>query len=273
MPSFKDSKNPALNPLLAVKKEVVRRQKEANKIGDIVPTPVVSQQTLSPSKGVGLAGVLNEIDSLAEELYLSASQYLESGVNAVRQQRDIAEGLRRMEDEPEIREDVERAEKNKDLVPKPTEVIKDLASDATTLVNLTRRASALLASSFYDLRGLSPIELETCISSAKKINSVARNIAREIGGPVEVGRTVRRLLREPDIPLVARTQLVELNESLNRLIVRWLSPLMSFVDDLSRALTRARQGVSATATGAGYSGGLMPSHFAETSPSLPRRFI
>lgn len=48
MPSFKDSNNPALNPLLAINKELMRRRKDANRGTEGVEVPNISQQIATP---------------------------------------------------------------------------------------------------------------------------------------------------------------------------------------------------------------------------------
>jgi hypothetical protein len=245
MPSFKDSKNSALNPELAIKKEVVRRQKEANKIGEIVPTSaVVAPQTSSPSRVGGLAEVMSSLDTLTAEVVATISFYTVAGIRAVD----------------------EMVGNDTSGIQKPRDAVADLSPNSSSMVSLIKKGQGILASANYDLTNkLSRIEVDTIASDIKGCLKSVRELTR-------ITRRVNRFLTQ-QLPNEGRVAFLELWNGISRLTERWEPALLKFLEEVDMSIQRARQGVSATATGAGYSGGLMPSHFADTTPSLPRRFI
>jgi hypothetical protein len=245
MPSFKDSKNSALNPELAIKKEVVRLQKEANKTGEIVPTSAVAgPQISSPSRAGGMAEVMNSLDTLTAEVVSTISFYTVAGIRAVDEM---------------VGNDTSGIQKTRDAV-------ADLSPNSSAMVSLIKKGQGILASANYDLTNkISRIEVDTIASDVKGCIKSERELIR-------LKRRVDRFLRQ-NINADGRVAFLELWNGISRLSDRWEPALLKFLEDVDMSIQRAKQGVSATATGAGYSGGLMPSHFAVTSPSLPRRFI
>jgi hypothetical protein len=232
MPSFKDSKNPALNPLLAIKTELIRRQKDAFRGEDIVATPAVSQQIVTP--------------------YGDLFKLL-VGINA--QYREVAlelEGLKGT----------------------TTVALTDrFKGSSTALSQALKMGNEMLKRIKYDLSGFSDDEL--------------RGIEREYnelkGNEQVIEEDLARFEREANAEPAEGEEAGPASSAQQRRFKRkrldnlmsvfsgWHQQYKIFIKRLGDALRKTNR--VADVVGAGYSGGLMPSHYAITTASLPRRFI
>lgn len=231
MPSFKDSKNPALNPLLAIKTELIRRQKDAFRGEDIVATPAVSQQLISP------------YGDLFKLLVSINAQYREVALEL--------EGLKGT----------------------TTVALTDrFKGSSTALSQALKMGNEMLKRLKYDLSGFSDDELRGIEKEYNELRGnellVEEDLARferEAEGDVEgadagpASVAQQRRFRRKRL------------DNLMAVFAGWHQQYKMFVKRLGDALRRTSR--VSDVVGAGYSGGLMPSHYAFTTASLPRRFI
>jgi hypothetical protein len=253
MPSFKDSNNPALNPELAIKKELMRRTKDANRATEGAEVPSVSQQIATPY------GDLYKTLTLINAHYAEVTLELDS----FRQLTTI-----------------------------PTLLTDRFKGSSLALSQSLKMGNALLKRMKYDLSGLSDDELR---GIQKEYNEMKANevgfeadlasisaLAR--GAPTDAEMDELRaqeIAQEqygtyPEAPGKASTgqrlrQAEKRRVNLAKQFATWRPEYQKFVKSLGDAL-KATQRV-ADVVGSGYIGGLMPSHYAITTASLPRRFI
>lgn len=231
MPSFKDSKNPALNPLLAIKSELMRRQKDAYRGEDIVPTPIVSQQLATPYGD--LYKLLVSINALFNETVLELVGLKGSNSYALSDR---------------------------------------FKSSSSAISQQLKFANQYLKKIKYDLSGFSDDELrgiEKEYNVLKDNETTFDQYMDEYRGASDAyagqpGATAQSVAK-------IKGDLRRRYESLLSQFRLWIDEYTTFIKRLGDSLKRTAR--VADVVGAGYSGGLMPSHYAITTASLPRRFI
>jgi uncharacterized protein YukE len=232
MPSFKDSNNPALNPELAIKKEVMRRTKDANRGTEGAEIPVVSQQVSTPYGD--LYKLLVSINALFNETVLELVNL--RGTNS-------------------------------------STLSDRFKSSSSAISQQLKFANQYLKKMKYDLSGFSDDELK---GIEKEYNVLKENEAifdeymeeyktaedRYAGVPGQTAQSVSKIKGD-------------LKRRYDALVVQfrlWIEEYNILSKRLGDALKRTNR-VADVAVGAGYSGGLLPSHYAITTAGLPRRFI
>jgi uncharacterized protein YukE len=231
MPSFKDSNNPALNPELAIKKEVMRRAKDANRGTEGTEIPSVSQQVSTPYGD--LYKLLVSINALFNETVLELVNL--RGTNS-------------------------------------STLSDRFKSSSSAISQQLKFANQYLKKIKYDLSGFSDDELK---GIEREYNVLKENEAifdeymeeyktaedRYVGQAGQTAQSVSKIKGD-------------LKRRYDALVVQfrlWIEEYNILSKRLGDALKRTNR--VADVVGAGYSGGLMPSHYAITTASLPRRFI
>jgi len=253
MPRFKNSEDPALNPLMAINKELMRRQKDANRAEGVVVAPAISTQLATPYGD--LFKTLIAINAHYSEVTLELDSFRQSTVI-------------------------------------PVLLTDRFKGSALALSQSLKMANALLKKMKYDLSSFSDDEL---LGIEREYNEMKANevgfeedlasisaLAR--GAPTDAEMDELRAQEiahqqfgtYPDAPGKATTaqrlrQARKRSENLAKQFATWRPEYQKFVKSLGDAL-KATQRV-ADVVGSGFSGGLMPSHYAITTASLPRRFI
>jgi hypothetical protein len=215
MPSFLKQNDPSLSTLNKVKRKVTKKLKEQYRIApdDIVApkdgAPAISG-AVAPSRSPvgGLASLLSDMETLIAEQVATSIQITDGALVALDAGR---------------------------MLQKPTDVIQDLAGNASELVNMIKKGANILASASYDLKGkLSQAELDSSVASIKDISSYMRRQDREV--TQRLMRTLRLDL-EPD----ERIEVLELSNALNTSTSRWEAPLVVLQQALVKALSEAKK--------------------------------
>ena len=222
MPQFKDPKNPALSSLNRAKKRVIKNEKiqysrlQPDKVDDGDDAFSEPASGTTPRTAVkGMAEVMSQLDTLASEVMATISFYTVAGIRAV-------------DDETEVQ--------------KPRDAVADLASNSSAMITLIKKGQGILASANYDLtRKLSNVEIDSIISDVKGGIKSLRDLNR-------INRRVNRFLTQ-DLPMDGRTAFLELYNGIMRLVERWEPSYTKLLQDVDRAIARAKSGVSATITG------------------------
>jgi hypothetical protein len=217
MPSFLKQNDPSLSTLNVVKRKVVKKLKEQYRIApdDIVapagadgeapvgnPTPRIGKPVS------GLASLLDEMETLVAEQVITSIQITDGALIAL---------------------DADR------YLPKPTDIIKDLAGNSSLLVNMVKKGAKILASASYDFKGkLTEPELDASISALNDFSAYMRRYDNEVRG---------RLMRTLQTNLSAdeRVEVLELLNALNTANSRWIIPLIGLHRDLVKALLVAKK--------------------------------
>lgn len=260
MPRFKNSEDPALNPLLAIKKELMRRQKDANTGSDIVSTPAVS---VPDTSGYGeLYKVLVAVNAHFSEVTLELDSFRQSS--------------------------------------KPEVLLSDrFKGSALALSQSLKYGNGLLKKLRYDLSGFADDELRGIEKEYNEMRGNERSFEADLahfkdlatGAPTdaEMDELRAQAIAEAEYgvdPVVisnaSRAQKLKYAKArlsnLMKQFATWRPEYQKFVKSLGDALRATNR--LADVVGAGYSGahsrmtaGYLPSHFIDTSPYLPRRFI
>jgi hypothetical protein len=215
MPSFLKQNDPSLSTLNKVKRKVTKKLKEQYRIApdDIVApadgAPAISGAVApSRSPASGLASLLDELETLVAEQVITSIQITDGALVAL---------------------DAER------FLPKPTDIIKDLAGNSSLLLNMVKKGAKILASVSYDFRGkLSEPELDASISALKDFTAYMRRYDNEVRG-----RLMRTL--ETNLSADERIEVLELLNALNVSNSRWITPLIVLHRDLVKALEVAKK--------------------------------
>lgn len=260
MPRFKNSEDPALNPLLAIKKELMRRQKDANTGSDIVSTPAVS---VPDTSGYGeLYKVLVAINAHYSEVTLELDSFRQSTVI-------------------------------------PVLLTDRFKGSALALSQSLKYGNAILKKLRYDLSGFSDDELRGIEKEYNELRENERGFEADIeyisslakGAPTDAEMDEMRAQAiaeaeygvDPAVVTKASSaqklrQAEKRRINLAKQFATWRPEYQKFVKSLGDALRATNR--LADVVGAGYSGahsrmtaGYLPSHFIDTSPYLPRRFI
>ena len=231
MPQFKDPKNPALNTLNKAKKRVVKNEKI--QYSRLQPDQIPADDTFgevasgkAPSRGArasGMAEIMSSLDTLTSEVVSTVSFYTIAGIRAV---------------------DAMVGDFGATGIQKPRDAVADLSPNSSAMVTLIKRGAGVLASANYDLTNkLSSVEVDSIISDVKGVAKSVRELAR-------LARRVARF-QDQDLPNAGRVAFNELWNGILRLTERWEPSLRKFIEDVDRAIGRAKSGVSATLTGSG----------------------
>jgi hypothetical protein len=300
MPSFKDSNNPALNPELAIKKEVMRRAKDANRGTEGAEIPVVSQQIATPYGDlykmlVGINAYFGEVGSELDLLkgsskfevsdrfkgsslaltqsikftnqYLKKIKYDLSGFSD-----DELKGIEReyndmIDNEKSFLEGVRY---QKGLADKEDELDRPTASagDPEGLELDEEDFREALLMQYGDLDQYSPKErkrVEAEINKALKDFEKRKQSAKARSD----GQSKRYKAKRYNALLSQfKSWLPEYKE-----LVKRLGDALMATGRVAGVSARTNDAFSRDIVGSGYSGGLMPSHYAITTAGLPRRFI
>lgn len=234
MPQFKDPKNSALSTLNKAKKRVLKNEKiQYSRLQpDQVPVDDTFGEVASaPSKSrgaraSGMAEIMSSLDTLTAEVVSTISFYTIAGIRAV---------------------DDMVGEFGATGVQKPRDAVADLSPNSSAMVTLIKRGQGVLASANYDLNNkLSTLEIDSITSDVKGSAKSVRELARLV-------RRVQRFQNQ-DLPNAGRVAFAELWGGIMRLTERWEPALRKFLEDVDRAIGRARAGVSFTKTGSGMLG-------------------
>jgi hypothetical protein len=300
MPSFKDSNNPALNPELAIKKELLRRAKDANRATEGAEVPSISQQIATPYGDlykmlVGINAYFGEVGSELDLLRGSskfevsdrfkgsslaltqsikfANQYLKkirydlSGFSD-----DELRGIQKEYNEMIGSEKsfVEGVETQKRLADAEVEKDRPTASagDPEGMDLDEDEFREALAMQYGDLEQYSPKE--------------RKRVEAEINKALKDFEKKKQSAKARSEGQSKRYKVARYNALLSQ-FNSWLPEYKDFVKRLGDALKRTGRIVDVSPrtdsafardlVGNGYSGGLMPSHYAITTAGLPRRFI
>jgi hypothetical protein len=157
---------------------------------------------------VGLAPLLDEMETLVAEQVITSIQITDGALVALDQDR---------------------------YLPKPTDIIKDLAGNSSLLVNMVKKVAKIVASANYDFKGkLTEPELDASISSLKDISAYMRRYNNEV-----IGRLMRTL--QTNLSADERIEVLELLNALNTSNTRWIAPLIGQHQDLVPMLRTAKR--------------------------------
>lgn len=217
MPRFLKQNDPSLSTLNVVKRKVNKKLKEQYRIApdDIVApedgAPSITGATApSSNKARGMAPLLSDLETLVSEVIQSTRFYVDGGVQGARQ-GEIAN------------------------IPKQTDVVKDLASKSSEIVNLCKRGQAIVASANYDFNGkVTEPELTSMVSDALNIAKMTRGLARYL-------HRLQRLLNDPDIDLDVGMRIGNLRDALQVSYERWGTPTSELVSKLVPILREAKR--------------------------------
>jgi hypothetical protein len=298
MPSFKDSNNPALNPELAIKKELMRRTKDANRATEGAEVPSVSQQIATPYGDlykmlVGINAYFGEVGSELDLLRGSskfevsdrfkgsslaltqsikfANQYLKkikydlSGFSD-----DELRGIQKEYNEMIDSEKsfIEGVRYQKGLADREDRDAVPTASAGEPAGESEEEFRMALELQYGDLDEYPPKERKR--AEAEK-NKAIKDFEKRRQSAVNRGEGQSK-----------RYKTARYNALLSQ-FSSWLPEYKDFVKRLGDALSRTGRVTDVSPrtdsafardlVGNGYSGGLMPSHYAITTAGLPRRFI
>lgn len=295
MPSFKDSNNPALNPELAIKKEVMRRTKDANRGTEGTEVPSVSQQIATPYGDlykmlVGINAYFGEVGSELDLLkgsskfevsdrfkgsslaltqsikftnqYLKKIKYDLSGFSD-----DELKGIEReyndmIDNEKSFLEGVRY---QKGLADREDATNRPTASAGEPDEDDFREA---LLMQYGDLDQYSPKERKRIEG---EINKALKDFEKRKQS--EKARSEGQSKRYKSARYSAllsqfKSWLPEYKE-----LVKRLGDALMATGRVAGVSARTGDAFARDIVGSGYSGGLMPSHYAITTAGLPRRFI
>ena len=298
MPSFKDSNNPALNPELAIKKEVMRRTKDANRATEGSDVPSVSQQIATPYGDlykmlVGINAYFGEVSSELDLLKSSskfevsdrfkgsslalnqsikfANQYLKkikydlSGFSD-----DELRGIQKEYNEMIDSEKsfVEGVRYQKGLADREDRDAVPNASAGEPAGESEEEFRMALELQYGDIDELPTAERKRAEADR---NKAIKDFQKRRQSAVNRGEGQSK-----------RYKVARYNALLSQ-FQSWLPEYKDLVKRLGDALSRTGRIVDVSPrtdsafardlVGNGYSGGLMPSHYAITTAGLPRRFI
>jgi hypothetical protein len=301
MPSFKDSNNPALNPELAIKKEVMRRAKDANRRTEGVEIPTISQQIATPYGDfykmlVGINAyfgeVGSELDLLRGSSKFEVSDRFKGSSLALTQSLKFAnQYLKKIKyDLSGFSDDELRGIKKEydEMIGNETTFVEGVR----TQKGLADREEALdrpTASSGGDPEGLELDEEEFRQALAMQYGDLDELDAKQRKrAEAEINKAIKDFEKRKQSAKTRsegqskRYKSARYNALLSQ-FNSWLPEYKDFVKRLGDALNRTGRIVDVSPrtdsafardlVGNGYSGGLMPSHYAITTASLPRRFI
>jgi hypothetical protein len=225
MPQFKDPKNSALSTLNKAKKRVLKNEKlQYSRLQpDQVPVDDTFGEVASaPSKSRGssaggVAGLLSELESLIGEVVQTNKFYVDTSA--------------------------ENIILDPESIPKAPSIVKDTGSNATAIVNITKRLATLLASANYDFRSkLSAPELASASANMKSISKMLLADDR-------LFRRADRVLEREGVQLRGRILYLDLIHALERVETRWKPGLIAVYQDLESALKDARANPAMTGRG------------------------
>jgi hypothetical protein len=298
MPSFKDSNNPALNPELAIKKEVMLRSKDANRSREGVAIPSVSQQTATPYGDlykmlVGINAYFGEVGSELDLLkgsskfevsdrFKGSSLALTQSIKFTNQYlKKIKYDLSGFSDD-ELR-GIEREYndmiQNEKTFLEGVRYQKGLADREDATNRPTASAGEPAGEDEEDFR-------EALLMQYGDLDQYSPKERKRVEG--EINKAIKDFEKRKQSEKARsegqskRYKSARYNALLSQ-FKSWLPEYKELVKRLGDALmaTGRIAGVSSRTgdafardlVGNGYSGGLMPSHYAITTASLPRRFI
>lgn len=221
MPRFLKQNDPSLSTLNKVKRVVNKKLKQQYRIApDDIVAPAgadgeapVGAPAPSSNKARGMAPLLSDLETLVSEVIQSTRFYVDGGVQGARQ-GEIAN------------------------IPKQTDVVKDLASKSSEIVNLCKRGQAIVASANYDFNGkVTEPELTSMVSDALNIASMIsgrRGLARYIN-------RLQRLLDDEGIDLDIGMRIGNLRDALQVSFERWGTPTSELVSKLVPILREAKK--------------------------------
>ena len=299
MPSFKDSNNPALNPELAIKKEVMRRTKDANRATEGSDVPSVSQQIATPYGDlykmlVGINAyfgeVSSELDLLKSSSKFEVSDRFKGSSLALTQSIKFAnQYLKKIKydlsgfSDDELRgiqkEYNEMIDSEKSFV-EGVRYQKGLADredrDAVTPTPTASSAGEPDEEAFREGLRLQYGDIDELPPKERK------------RAEADINRAIKDFEKKKQSFLAKsegqskRYKVARYNALLSQ-FQSWLPEYKDLVKRLGDALSRTGRIVDVSPrtdsafardlVGNGYSGGLMPSHYAITTAGLPRRFI
>jgi len=300
MPSFKDSNNPALNPELAIKKEVMRRAKDANRRTEGVEIPTISQQIATPYGDfykmlVGINAyfgeVGSELDLLRGSSKFEVSDRFKGSSLALTQSLKFAnQYLKKIKyDLSGFSDDELRGIKKE---------YDELINNEKTFVDGVRTQKGLAdreveldrpSASAGDPEGMDLDEDEFRQALEMQYGDLGEMSAKDRKrAEAEMNKAIKDFERRKQSAKARsegqskRYKSARYNALLSQ-FNSWLPEYKDFVKRLGDALSRTGRIVDVSPrtdsafardlVGYGHSGGLMPSHYAITTASLPRRFI
>lgn len=300
MPSFKDSNNPALNPELAIKKEVMLRSKDANRSRESVTIPAVSQQVATPYGDlykmlVGINAYFGEVGSELDLLrgsskfevsdrFKGSSLALTQTIKFANQylkklKYDLSgfsdDELRGIEKEYNEMIDGEKTflegvRYQKGLADREEAQDRPSASagdpDGADLDEDEFREA--LRMQYGDLDQYPPKERKRVEA---EINKSIKDFERRKQSAKTRSEGQSKRYRSARYNALL-SQFQSWLPSYKELVKRLGDALMA-TGRISGVSSRSGEAFARDLVGSGYSGGLMPSHFAITTASLPRRFI
>lgn len=213
MPRFLKQNDPSLSTLNKVKRGVNKKLKQQYELApdDIVASadgaPAISGSVAPRNPAGGLASLLSDMETAIAEQTSVTTTIIEGALLALEQDRPLQKG---------------------------SDVLKDLAGNASVIANLVKKGGNLLASASYDLSGkLSQAELESSIASVKDISRYMREEDREVG---RLDAMLRR-----NLSVEERIEVLSLKDAINRSNLRWVSSLAVLHEALVKALSTAKK--------------------------------
>lgn len=276
MPRFRDSDNPALNPELEIKKEVLKRNRNRFQ-GDESFSSVPPMSDGSPDKYTALYKLLTSINASYGEVTNVLDIYTqEAGKSA---------GSSGLADR--------------------------FTGTATTLSQLLKQANAFLKSIRYDLTDLSIDQLKSIEREYSELKANEERFDEDFdtlkglgeGAPTQDEMIQQQMADDISIGIqdyYMRTfgeippefEPIDVKEAkkrsstaqqlryrrkrfenIEKLFSVWHRQYLTFVKNLGDALNATNQIIVGSGYGDRMIGGLLPSHFIQTSNYLPRRFI
>lgn len=300
MPSFKDSNNPALNPLVAINKELMRRQVDSNRGTEGVEVPTISQQIATPYGDlfkmlVGINAyfgeVGSELDLLRGSSKFEVSDRFKGSSLALTQSLKFAnQYLKKIkydlsgfsDDELRgIKKEYDEMIDNERTFVEGVRTQKGLSDREEAQLQPTAQAGEpegadLDEGEFRQALMLQYGDLDEYSPKARK------RAEAEINKAIKDFEKRKQSVKVRSEGQSKRYKTARYNALLSQ-FNSWLPEYKSFVKRLGDALNRTGRiadvsprtdsAFARDLVGNGYSGGLMPSHYAITTAGLPRRFI
>jgi hypothetical protein len=216
MPRFLKQNDPSLSTLNVVKRKVSKKLKEQYRIApdDIVApagadgeAPIGNPTPRIGKPASGLASLLSDMETSISEQVSITNVLIEGALLALEQDEKLQKG---------------------------SDVLKDLAGNASVIALQVKKGQALLAKANFDLNGkLTQAELESSISSVKDISRYMIAENREI-------ERLRAQLRR-NLTADERIEVLYLLDAINKSNLRWVSSLIVLHGDLVEALSKAKK--------------------------------